>query len=137
MYKRQGQGIAVQPCQKGLALLGLVGLGREGWGVEIGAGASFAADEALFSQAGQGGHQGGQGPGSMVPQLLENLAGGQRGLGGPKNLHDLQLRLPQALAVDVYKRQTCVPADGEWGRKDCGIVVSSWNFLLAMGWTGT
>lgn len=94
-----GQGIAVQPCQKGLALLGLVGLGREGWGVEIGAGASVAADEALFSQAGQGGHQGGQGPGSMVPQLLENLAGGQRGLGGPKNLHDLQLRLPQALAV--------------------------------------
>ena len=79
--------------------LGLVGLGREGWGVEIGAGASVAADEALFSQAGQGGHQGGQGPGSMVPQLLENLAGGQRGLGGPKNLHDLQLRLPQALAV--------------------------------------
>ena len=77
-----GQGIAVQPCQKGLALLGLIGLGREGWGVEIGAGASVAADEALFSQAGQGGHQGGQGPGSTVPQLLENLAGGQRGLGG-------------------------------------------------------
>ena len=42
-------------------------LGREGWGVEIGAGASVAADEAPFLPSGPGRSSSGQGPGSTVP----------------------------------------------------------------------